>query len=142
MNITFLSTLVAVGWGLSGVFQKLLLKELNSRTVMIFSSSAYFMFLMVYLYCVRKEVIPNLSKINKKLVLYFLLNGLVGILLPNILYYYLSKKSNISLVTILTSTYPIWTLIFSYFILNEKLSKNVLFGIFLVTVGILWINKN
>ena len=63
--------------------------------------------------------------------------------IANVLYLIsLQKDVNINLMSIFTGLYPILTLIFAFFILQETLSYYTLIGILLILIGTLCIFYN
>lgn len=134
---------VNVIWGLSPIFEKYLLRKINILSFIILGSGIQFLaalFLMLYY--------DNVHIVNDATILLNDSTIIMGIFFITILlfiskYIYLyivNNDKSIALVAILTSIYPVLTLIFGYLYLNETITGEEFLGFILILLGILLIN--
>ena len=62
--------------------------------------------------------------------------------IPNILYFYLLKEHDSYVVSALVNSAPVFTVLISYFLLKEKLTKYGIIGIILIVGGIVCLSFN
>jgi drug/metabolite transporter (DMT)-like permease len=84
----------------------------------------------------------DLGKINQLDVFMVLFQGVCVLFFGNIIYYYVLKDNNTSLVTALESCAPFFTLVLAYFLLNEKVNLIGLLGIAFIVLGVIFISYN
>jgi len=125
MNIIIGAILLTIIWGLKPVLQKKLLdKQLNSVSLMFITGTFYYILLMIYAFYYKDIIVSDLEKINgnmKIFLLIFILN-FIGVLL----YYSLLSKYSSSSVSVITSIWPVFNIIFAYYLLNENISKELI----------------
>ncbi len=85
----------------------------------------------------KVEGVPSL---RKKDYLYLFLQALTGVFLFNIFMLYGLTRTTATEAGLITSTIPACTGLLSYFLLKEKLTKNIIIGICLATIGTMTIN--
>jgi drug/metabolite transporter (DMT)-like permease len=134
---------VNVIWGLSPIFEKYLLRKINILSFIILGSGIQFLaalFLMLYY--------DNVHIVNDATILLNDSTIIMGIFFITILlfiskYLYLyivNNDKSIAIVAILTSLYPVLTLIFGYMYLSETITGEEFLGFILILLGILLIN--
>lgn len=142
MNLLFYSMFVALLWGVSPIAHKTMIGKMDTKMVFVLNSAFYTLCIIgytVYYWNHFKEQAPKIESKN----LYYL--GAISIamsFLPNILYFYLLKHHDSYVVSALVNSAPIFTVLVSYFILNEKISKYGLMGIMLIIGGIICLSLN
>ncbi len=114
-------------WGLTGVFVKII--DANPVVISFFRLGVPAVFLLLY-YTLRRN--KDAFCFNYRLTLSSGLNG-VGLLL----YYAAFSLTSMSNVVIMFYTYPIWVILFSKFILKEKISKQYTFLLPIAFIGII-----
>jgi len=78
---------------------------------------------------------------NNKYIILVIIFSTSLLLMANYGYLYtISNDNNVAIATLLTSLYPIITLILGYLLLTEKLTMIEVFGFILIFFGILLIN--
>jgi len=84
------------------------------------------------------------KKTNKKIASFLmnknLIKGIVFYILSTIIYIYLLKKIELSILYPITSLTYIWVLMLSKTHLNEKVSNTKMMGVSLIILGIITIN--
>ena len=130
-------------WGISPIFEKYLLRKINILSFIILGSGIQFiaaLFLMLYYYnnliIKDTEILLNDSNI---IISIFLITILLFIS-KYVYLYIVNHDKSIALVAILTSLYPVLTLIFGYLYLNETITIEEFAGFILILFGILLIN--
>jgi drug/metabolite transporter (DMT)-like permease len=130
-------------WGISPIFEKYLLRKINILSFIILGSGIQFiaaLFLMLYydnnLIIKDTEILLNDSNI---IISIFLITILLFIS-KYVYLYIVNHDKSIALVAILTSLYPVLTLIFGYLYLNETITIEEFAGFILILFGILLIN--
>jgi len=118
-------------FALTGAFAKILSSDISSVEVVFFRNVFG---LIIILYAIYKT--PIIQKGGKPILL--LARGLVGFL-ALLMYFYDIAYIPLAQAQTFTKTSPIFTAIFSYLILNEKLTLRQSFGIVLGFIGILFI---
>jgi drug/metabolite transporter (DMT)-like permease len=138
----FLALLIATLWGISPVITKYLLKNYKRYTLMILFSAIYFLSLILCLPFYNKQFFNDLEKFTRKDMLIVLFQGTFILFFANVIYYYILKDNNTSMVIALESISPLITLILAYYLLNEKINVNGIIGIILIILGVICICYN
>jgi drug/metabolite transporter (DMT)-like permease len=60
--------------------------------------------------------------------------------IPNIIYFFLLKQHDSSIVSALVNSAPVFTVLVSFLLLGEKIHKYELIGIFFIIIGIIAIS--
>ena len=135
--------IVNILWGMGPIFDKVILKEINILTLMLLSSFIYLLILLIisikYKNVIKKDI-KNIK--NKNKIYIIIIISVIFLLLGN--YGYLkiieNENDNASIAAIVTSLYPIITLIIGYNYLNENLTLEEFIGFILILMGIIFIN--
>lgn len=130
-------------WGISPIFEKYLLRKINILSFIILGSGIQFiaaLFLMLYYdnNLIIKDT-ENLLNDSNIIISIFLITILLFIS-KYVYLYIVNHDKSIALVAILTSLYPVLTLIFGYLYLNETITIEEFAGFILILFGILLIN--
>jgi drug/metabolite transporter (DMT)-like permease len=136
MEIILLAIIIAIIWGINPVLQKKLLNELSFETVFVISGILYFFALMIYLIINRDKI--EFEKIDGNKMKIFIAIMLFTIF-STILYFYLLKKDKSSNIIILTSIYPLFTVIFANAILGEETSRKLLILMSFIILGVIFL---
>jgi drug/metabolite transporter (DMT)-like permease len=131
---------VAFLWGSQPILHKMLLKDLNFITIMLFSEVALVVCSVVFMLCVPRHLKGFVDDVRHHLNLRcFMLIALVSvgtIFLSTILYYTILKDHTTSVVTSIIYTAPVFTLLLSQVLLKEKMNASGLLGIALIVGGV------
>ena len=117
-------------WAIFDLTRKLSLKEINSVNLLLIFTITQFIIFLIWIF------IDNFS-IN---LIPYLLPGIILIfvgLFSALLFLKAIQQSDLSLTIPLLSFSPMFSSIFSFFFLNEQLSKIQYFGVFLIIFGAL-----
>ena len=134
MNILIGGILLTIIWGIVPVLQKkVLTQEISSVSLMFITGIVYSFFLILYGMYHKDTIIQDLKKINGnlKMVSFIFILNFIGL----IIYYALLSNHPSSSVSIITSIWPIFTILFAYYLLNEKTKPELI----VLLVGILGI---
>lgn len=142
LNFVIVSILISVLWGLSGLIQRLVLDKLQYPTVLVLTSAFYFLTLLPYIVHNNTAIVSDIRKLDQALIKLFLINAIFFVLIPNLLYYKLAKDHNIGILSLLTSTYPLWTLLAFSWATGKMPSKSVIFASVLIMAGMIFVTCN
>ena len=140
MNLIFYSLLIALSWGISPIAHKKLLNNMDTKFVLIASGLFYSFCLIMYTLYNWSYFKHEYKKVEYKYLLY--LAGIAFMLsfIPNVLYFYLLKQHDTSVVSALVNSAPVFTVLVSFLLLGDKVHKYELFGIFFIILGIIAIS--
>jgi len=134
---------VNVIWGISPIFEKYLLRKINILSFIILGSAIQFIAALLlmsyndYDYII-KDTAVLLNDSNVIIGIFFIT---ILLFISKYVYLYIvNHDKSIALVAILTSLYPVLTLIFGYLYLNETITIEEFVGFILILFGILLIN--
>ena len=140
MNLIFYSLLIALFWGISPIAHKKLLNNMDTKFVLIASGLFYSLFLIFYSMYYWNHFKQEYKQVEYKYLLY--LAGIAFMLsfIPNILYFFLLKEHDTSVVSALINSAPVFTVLVSFLLLGDKIHKHELVGIFFIILGIIAIS--
>ena len=129
-------------WGIQTVIHKHLLNHISGISIMLYSTIIYTIMLCIAAYYNKSIIIKDLKKIDLRIssILFFV--ALFTLFLTNMLYYYILNHHESSIVSALISTAPVFTVIFAYLFLKERLSICGFTGILFFIVGVILINMD
>lgn len=141
MNILVGGIILTIIWGILPVLQKkLLTKNISSTSIMFISGTTYYILLLLYAFYNKDQILSDLKTINgnwKIFSLIFVLN-FIGV----ILYYNLLNKHSSSAVSVITSIWPVFNIIFAYFLLAERISPNLILLLSVILIINIYLFKN
>ncbi len=142
MNLLFYSMFVALLWGVSPIAHKTMIGKMDTKMVFVLNSAFYTICIIAYTLYYWNHFKKQASKIEYKNLYYLGAISIIMSFIPNILYFYLLKEHDSYVVSALVNSAPIFTVLVSYFILNEKISKYGVIGILLIIGGIICLSFN
>ena len=95
--------------------------------------------LSIYL---KNDLLIDLKKITFRDTVILVCLPIFTVFIANIIYYYILKKHESSLVSAITYSSPAFTLVLAYLFLNERLDIYGLSGIFAIIAGVILISNN
>jgi len=95
--------------------------------------------LSIYL---KNDILTDLKKITFRDAVILVCLPIFTVFISNLIYYFILKKHESSLVSALTYSSPAFTLILAYLYLNERLDIYGLSGIFAIIAGVILISNN
>lgn len=112
--------LASVFWGITYVLFQYLLRYLNSFSIVLISSTIVSIILFIYLLATHqwRTMIHDFFGSGK--AIFAMLVYIVCYFAATILIMKSINQSNASIAAIIESSYPIFTMVFAYFILHEK----------------------
>jgi drug/metabolite transporter (DMT)-like permease len=129
-------------WGVQPVIHKHLLKKFTPITLMLVSSIVYFALLIVTSVIKNKEVIADFEKMTAKDLGILVALSIFTAFLANIMYYYILKDHESSIISALIYSSPVFTLAIAYLFLKERLDIYGFSGIMAIIVGVILISQN
>jgi drug/metabolite transporter (DMT)-like permease len=140
ITVLFIALLVSFLWGTQPVIHKYLLRNVNLVTILFFQTAINFICISALAFYnhdqIYHEIMDQLT-FQKWYWIFFL--SVVTIFGTNILYFYILKSNESSLVSALMYSAPVFTMILAYFLLNERIGLSGYFGIFLIIIGVSFI---
>ena len=129
---------VAILWGISPIVHKSAIQHVSGSFILLISAITYFLAVVAYIYFWKwKEVGKDFNMGGNIYIPLLVITALLGLFLTNVIYLYAVKHApNINIVVIITSLYPVITLIIASLWLKESLSILGLLGLFLIVCGI------
>ena len=134
--------LISFLWGVQPIIHKQLLKKYNPITMMLISSIIYFALLIVTSIIKNKEIMADFKKMSAKDAAILGALSIFTAYMANIIYYYILKDHESSIISALIYSSPVFTLIISYLFFEERLDIYGLSGIFAIIAGIILISYN
>lgn len=124
--------IAAILWGSLGIFTRAL-TQLNFSVFQITFSRALVTFIvsfLIILFTNKKEF-----RIKLKDLWLFAANGLISIVLFNVLYFYTIENTTLSIAAILLYTSPFFVMILAFFFFKEKITKKMTLALIIAIVG-------
>jgi uncharacterized membrane protein len=125
---------VAVLTALQVVVQKHVVKSLSHQMILVVSSVIYFILTLFYIGWHREHLSSEMRGLAIPVVLSIIFATIFGFL-ANILYFSVIRHGQISLVTALTSTVPVFVAGLAILILKESLGPKQIAGIGAIVGG-------
>jgi len=133
--------IVSMVFGVSTIFQKLLLQELSNKEVMYIHNLIYFTAINIYFYSDLGSIHNRFLNLDFKQCTYFFFLSVVCVLISSTLYYDLLNNHSPGIVSMIVSLNPLFTLAISYLIFQERLNTNQLLGVGLILSGTFMLSK-
>jgi bacterial/archaeal transporter family protein len=128
-NWYLFSLATMVCWGMWGIFGKLASAQINSRLLILISTSTSFLLIWTVFLISGFEIEKKGLGIG-----YSMLAGIVGSI-GTIFFYLALRNGKASVVVPLTALYPLVTVILSFLLLKEHISAVNLAGVFLALIA-------
>ena len=138
----WIGILISFLWGIQTVIHKHLLNHISGLSIMLYSTILYTIMICITAYYNKSIIVKDLQKINLRIGSILFFTAVFTVFLTNLLYYYILNHHESSLVSALISTAPIFTVIFAYLFLNERVSIYGFTGILSFMIGLILINMD
>jgi drug/metabolite transporter (DMT)-like permease len=138
----WIALVVAFLWGVHPIIGKQVLNKFGIISTLTFTSLFYFLATLFLASMNSKEVIQDFQRINRHDILLLFSMSVLCTFFATILYYFVLKSHESSIVSALVYSSPIFTLIVAYFLLREKLNGFGIMGILLIVAGVISIAYN
>jgi drug/metabolite transporter (DMT)-like permease len=132
---------ISLCWGIVPVAHKSIL-HLSPITIMLFSAFIYAFLIIIYAAFNKTIIYKDINKISKKDIILILFSSGIAAFFGNVLYFNILKKHESSIISALIFSSPIFTLIFAYLFLKERIHTIGLFGILFIVTGVICISMN
>lgn len=93
------------------------------------------------MYYYRKEGVKHFKKLNFKDVTLIFISAIICGSLAAFIFMHLLKDNNSFTVNAITSAYPIFTVLFAWILIKEKITIRSIFGAILIVIGAILITK-
>lgn len=130
----FLAILGMICWGVSPIFAKLGLRDINPLTGL--AVRTIFTAIVITIWMCLNGSIVELKSISTKTLFLIVAEATLATLIGDLAYFAALKKGSASIVMLIMACSPIVTILCSVFFLNEKLSLNNIIGGILIIIGI------
>jgi len=142
MNLLLYSMFIALLWGISPIAHKNMIGKMDTKIVFILNSVFYTLCIIGYTIYYWDHFKSELPKVSSKDI--YMLGGISIILsfIPNIFYFSLLKHHDSYVVSALVNSAPIFTVLISYCLLKDPISKYGILGVLLIIGGIGCISLN
>lgn len=136
---TYLAFIIAFLWGISPVLFKFVLQKNIPPYIIIFiQASVYIFSSIIYIILYENNNIYEDLRENIEYIPFLAIVSFFSVYIANVLYIYaLDNKASVNIMSLIVSLAPVITLISSYLILQEILPIRVLFGFFIIFIGLL-----
>ena len=137
-----LALIISFLWGLQPIVHKYLMQKFNAITLMLISSIVYCSMVILVSIARNKEIIDDINKITPKDASIIVILAAFTVFLTNMMYYYILKNHESSIVSALIYSSPVFTLILAYLFLKERLDIFGVSGILSIVIGVVLIAHN
>jgi drug/metabolite transporter (DMT)-like permease len=136
---TYLAFIIAFLWGISPVLFKFVLQKNIPPYIIIFiQASVYIFSSIIYIILYENNNIYEDLQENIEYIPFLATISFFSVYIANVMYIYaLDNKASVNIMSLIVSLAPVITLISSYLILQELLPIRVLFGFFIIFIGLL-----
>jgi drug/metabolite transporter (DMT)-like permease len=124
--------------GIIPVIIKIYLSLIPYELILLLSQIIGLFFIITYIFFFKpKDIKEGYTNLNYQLLIIIILISFFGTFLGKIFFLKTIKDNdNISIFLIIMSLYPMITIIASYFLLKERITKRQLLGYLLIIIGI------
>ena len=143
LNKTTLGAIIiSILYGISAIPAAIIIKDIPQPVLMLLTSSTYFCTVFAF-YIHSKHLVTDV-KLNSQLIGLIMFLAIICTWLPNYIYYNIINENNTTIVSAISSIYPMWTLLFSYFFLSSqtKITKEMVFGLIMIILGVILVSRH
>lgn len=137
-----IALLISFLWGLSPIIHKTVLYKISPHTALVLSSVFYTICTVGYAIYYKDEIIRDCKELNIKVALGMAFTAIVCGFVANVLYFDILKKYDSHIISALIYSAPLFTLVLAYLLLNEHITKGGLFGVLLISSGVVVLAYN
>ena len=140
-DILIIAVALAFLYGLSPIAYKLIIinNKISFDIYLILSSMMLFVFSLMYSMLFHKKfnLIREINSINPLTVLYFSFYIFFVVFISQLLFHIaVEKTTKLALFTLITSLYPIITIVLSLLVYNKKVSMKIVLGFLVSMLGL------
>jgi drug/metabolite transporter (DMT)-like permease len=129
--------LIAFLWGIQGVAYKSVSDGIKYKTVMATSWLLYSVVMILFICKERTELSEDMAKFTCFDIFMLIIASVLTGFLANYLYYYLMAHNDSHVVSSVTCISPLFTLLFAYLLLEEKITTYNVAGTIFIIIGVL-----
>ena len=133
--VYFFAIIGMICWGISPIFAKLGLKDLNPIAGL--SVRTFFTAAVIFLWMVISGSISELKSIPPKTVLLLIIEAVLATMIGDWAYFAALKQGSASIVMIIMACSPLVTILCSLLLFHERLALTNIIGACLVIVGLI-----
>ena len=138
----FIAIFISFLWGIQPIVHKHLLNRYNFITIMLISTIVNFSLILAVSITRNKEILADMNKLTFRDLFILVLVSSFTIFLANMMYYYILKNHESSIISALVYSSPVFTLIIAYIFLKERLDIYGVSGILLMILGVILVSNN
>jgi drug/metabolite transporter (DMT)-like permease len=142
MSYIFLALFVSFLWGLQTVIHKQLLQKLDFITILFISTFVNFSLVVIVALVQKQKILSDLKIITFSDISIIAAVSAFTVFLSNIIYLYVLKSHESSIISALIYSSPVFTLLISYFFLRERLDVYGFLGVCSIILGVILIAQN
>jgi len=142
MSYIFLALFISFLWGLQPVVHKQLLQKLDLITILLISTFVNFSLVVIVALVQKQKILSDLKIITFSDVSIIAAVSAFTVFLSNIIYLYVLKSHESSIISALIYSSPVFTLLISYFYLRERLHVYGFLGVCSIILGVILIAQN
>ena len=140
ITVLTIALLVSFLWGLQPVIHKHLLIDSNPVTILFFQTVINFICITALASYNYKQIYHEVTvELTLQHWCWIIFLAIVTIFGTNVMYLYILKSNESSLVSALIYSAPIFTVILAYIFLNERIHASGYVGILLIITGVSFI---
>ena len=138
----FIAIFISFLWGIQPIVHKHLLNRYNFITIMLISTIVNFSLILAVSITRNKEILVDMNKLTFRDLFILVLVSSFTIFLANMMYYYILKNHESSIISALVYSSPVFTLIIAYIFFKERLDIYGVSGILLMIFGVILVSNN
>lgn len=138
----YLCLIIAILWGIQPLIQKQLMNKISPESVFVYQILLNFIFIIIYTLFNQSILHDDLKKLSYSDIQTLFIITFLCSFIANILYYYLLKNHDPSIVIALVYSAPLFTLIFSNLFYGKHINIYIQLGIILTITGLSIISFN
>jgi len=109
---------------------------------MLFSAFIYAFLIIIYAAFNKTIIYKDINNISKTDIIVILFSSGIAAFFGNVLYFSILKNHESSIISALIFSSPIFTLIFAYLFLKERINTIGIVGILFIVTGVICISMN
>ena len=131
-----IALLLGILGGISPVINKLLLNKFSHPTLLFISAFSYALLATIFSVINKDTIYKEVSNISYRDFFIISFESVACAFVVDLLLYYILKDNNSHTVSVLLYTSPVFTFLFAYMFLNEKINMEKIAGLFIIIIGI------
>lgn len=134
-KVILLSLIVALFWAINPIIIKYILRNISFPTVLLITNITTFLAVLIFSYINKESILKDWEDMSNNLIYLIIFNTLIFGFTASILYLYLIKNHDVSIIIGLTYMAPLFAVFLSKYLLKENVSQLTFLGIFFIVLG-------